>query len=95
MCMSLALVDAYKAVDIWVLSCLKSTRILIMSKIPNRFTGHVAANIYSSKTGKVVKEYLEKEALKDWAEATKGVDGAESAEVVLVIGLDFIASVSC
>ena len=71
---------------------------LIPSHIPKRFICHatVAAKLYTSKKGKIVKDYLEQEGLKACAAKTKGVDdaGAESAEVVLVMDLDFIASVS-
>src|SRR6266478_7702006 len=66
----------------------------ILSHIPKRFVNHatVAAKLYSSKKGKIVKDYLEDAGLKAWAAKTKGVDdaGAESAEVVLVMDLDFI-----
>lgn len=62
-----------------------------------RFNSHTFIYAFDARqvTFLLHEEYLEKEALKDWAEATKGVDGAETVEVVLVIALDFIASVSC
>jgi hypothetical protein len=57
-----------------------------MSNIPKRFISYasVVGKLYSSKKGKIVKEYLEQEGLKDWARKTAGVDdqGAEVAEVV-------------
>ena len=99
MCTSLTLVYKYKGNDIWVLD--RSTNISnnifsTMSHIPKRFKGTVAGKLYSSKKGKIVKEYLEEKGLEEWAKKTKGVDdkGAEEVVVVLVMDLDFIASVS-
>ena len=54
--------------------------------VPKHFISHatVAGKLYTSKKGKVVKEYLEEKALKEWAAHTDGVDnkGAESVTVV-------------
>ena len=100
MCISLTLVHKYKGNDIWIV--VKSNNISnnifsTMSHIPKRFISKatIAGDYYSSKKAKVVKKYLEEKGLKEWAAKTKGVDdkGAESAKVVLVMDLDFIASV--
>ena len=101
MCISLTLVHKYKGNDIWIV--VKSNNISnnifsTMSHIPKRFISHatVAGRLYTSKGGKIVRDYLEEKGLKEWAAKTKGVDdkGAESATVVLVMDLAFIASVS-
>ena len=48
----------------------------------------VGKGLYSSKSRRVVKKYLESDALKQWAKNTPGVDdkGAYHAEVTQVLG---------
>ena len=89
MCMLLTLVYKYKGNNIWVLvkaSNISNNNFSTMSHIPKRFISKatVAGKLYTSKKGKVVKDYLEDKGLKEWAAKTKGVDdkGAESATVV-------------
>lgn len=53
---------------------------------PKRFTGTTTVDpeLYTSQKGKVVKQYLEQNALGNWAAATPGVQNAGSVYVTSV-----------
>lgn len=58
---------------------------LIMQTTPKPVISHasIAGNLYSSKHAQVVKNFLEKKAMHDWAKTTPGVDdSAASLEIV-------------